>query len=608
MLKLKPYEIQSYLESKGLKLRRRGQKAEAYICPFCKGGEHNDRWTFVCYLDESGGNYKCMRGSCGQSGSFWQLAEMFGDDPKEFYEQREFERRNSFTRETDSTIAVELKPNLTFKAEPVQPQKLTDTALKYLHARGFTDEVLEQAAIWCDEKGLINFGYYHKGELCLVKVRQPRKPQEKERKAWQAWTGGLRTLWGLEQCDLTKPYLIITFGEYDRLALMQAGLENTVSVPCGDSDLEWINVCYEQLKQLKEIYLWIDNDKSGQEALGKIANRLGAHKVKVVDTEYKDANEMLAKIIRKDGLQAAQEAVFEAVQLAKWFHQGDVVEFADIDEIETSYEGYKTNISLLDNKMGGLLFGRLTVITGDTKSGKTTGINQVVLQAAEQGAIVCGWFGEDEPHEYKAKTQVHLAGYEGVEYFTSNTGAKYPRIKPEWKERVNAWSRGKLYILTKKSGLTEQNLIDNFRLAFERFGCNVFVVDNLMKLVAAKDTSNLNFRQTQVVNALSDFAKETNTHVFLVTHTNKEQTEEKPPKSIREVSGAKEIVNLCDSLVSVWRVPENLKGEYQNASSVWTILANRVFPELGSVYLHYDWRIKGFAEDGEGFRNLRYEL
>ena len=75
MLKLRTYEIESYLRGKGLSFRRRGQKAEVQFCPFCSGGESGDKYTFVVYLDESGGNYKCMRGKCAESGSFWQLAE-----------------------------------------------------------------------------------------------------------------------------------------------------------------------------------------------------------------------------------------------------------------------------------------------------------------------------------------------------------------------------------------------------------------------------------------------------------------------------------------------------------------------------------------------------
>ena len=218
MLKLNPNEIESYLRHKGFKMRRRGQKAEFEICPFCNGGENGDKWKCVVYLDDTGGNYKCMRGSCGVSGSFWQLVEHFGDNPKDYYQRDE--RR----------IAPLHKP-ITFKAEPVEPYKLTDTALDYLNRRGFSTDTLDDVAIWCDDKGQINFGYYHKGELCLVKVRQPRKPNKGEPKAWQAWKEGLRTLWGIEQLDYNANAIAITFGEYDRIALMQCGLGNVVILP-----------------------------------------------------------------------------------------------------------------------------------------------------------------------------------------------------------------------------------------------------------------------------------------------------------------------------------------------------------------------------------------
>jgi twinkle protein len=607
MLNLKPYEIESYLREKGLAFRRRGSKAECKTCPFCGGGEHSDHWTFVVYLDESGGNFKCMRGSCSQSGSFWQLAEHFGDDPKDFYTQREAKRAERFNK-TEPEIVAELKPNLSFTAEKVEPQKLTDEAKKYLTARGFSEEVLNEIAIWCDEKGLINFGYYHEGELCFVKVRHPRKPLEKEPKAWAKWKGGLRTLYGIEQCDLSKPYIVITFGEYDRIALQQSRIENAVSVPSGDTDLEWINVCFEKLKSFSEIILWIDNDEAGKLALPKIAARLGAHKIKVVDTAFKDANEMLLKRGRKIGFELAEQEIFEVVALAKWYYKGDVMQFCDIEESETSFEGFQTGIDILDKNLGGILEGRLTVHTGDTKAGKSTAVNQIVMTAIEQGAIACVWSGEDELSDYKYKTHVHVAGYEGVEIKTSKAGADYAVVSDEFKQKVNDWAFNRLYVLSRKSLLTEDNLIANFRLAFERFGCNVFVVDNLMKLVAAKDTQNLNFRQTQVVNKLSDFAKETNTHIHLVTHTSKADNENTPPESIRDVSGAKEIVNLCDSLVSWWRVPDDKKSDYDNADTICAILANRVFPNKERAGLMFDWRIKRFASNAEQLRDARYKI
>ncbi len=129
-----------------------------------------------------------------------------------------------------------------------------------------------------------------------------------------------------------------------------------------------------------------------------------------------------------------------------------------------------------------------------------------------------------------------------------------------------------------------------------------------MKLVASKDTNNLNFRQTQIINKLSDFAKETRSIVDVVVHTNKADDEQEPPTSSREIAGAKEIVNLCDSAVNWWRVPEALKDKYGGADAVCTILENRVFGIKAQANLIFDWRIRRFAETQEQLRDARYQL
>lgn len=601
MLKLRPYEIESYLREKNLSFRRRGAKAECKVCPFCNGGDSQDKYTFVVFLDESGGNFKCMRGKCGVSGTFWALASHFGDDPKEFYERE-------FVPKKESQIVAELKPNLTFKTEKVEPQKLTTEALTYLQKRGFTPEVLDEMPIWCDEKGLINFGYYHEGELCMVKVRRPAKPADKEPKAWQKWKEGLRTLYGLELCDFSAPFVVITFGEYDAIACRQARISNVVSVPCGDSDLEWINVCYEQLKELKEIYLWLDNDEAGRKALSKIAARLGERKIKLVDSPYKDANEMLLKESLKNGAEAAGEAVFEAVNQAKWLYRGDVMQFADIPEKDVTFDGVGTGLEILDQHLGGSMFGRVILLTGSNKAGKSVLFNQLTAEGIEQGAVACVYAGEDSIETYKYNMQVHVGGYEAGTQKLSKTGAEYVEIKPEYKTRIDDWAFNRLFVISRKSGLNEDTIIENFRLAFERFGCTLFGVDNLMKLVASKDTQNVNFRQTQVMNHLTDFAAETNSCIYVIAHTNKTDDERSPPKTSRDVAGAKEIVNLCDAAINIFRVPDDLKEAYSNFDAVLSILENRVFGIKTTQNLVYDWRVRRYAENQQQLVTARYRI
>lgn len=576
-------EIEGYLRSKG-RTRRRGNKLEMEFCPFCLGGDHKDKWKFVVYGDA--GNFKCVRGKCQETGNFWRLIEHYGDDPRPLHIQDNFR---------PSSPSPQRKKEFTFTTKEVEPSKLTDEAMHYLKRRGFSEAALEELSIWCDDKGLINFGYYHKGELCMVKVRQPRKPEPGEQKAWQAWRGGLRTLWGLEQCVPALNILVITFGEYDRIALYQARVPNTVSVPCGDNDLEWINTCWDHLEGIDEFILWLDNDESGQNALAKIADRLGRERIRVVRTPFKDANEMLVLRSREVGIEAAEAELLEAVNNAEWVTSGDLVQLADVTESEQCFDGYTSAISELDKHLGGFFFKQLIVHTGSSKHGKSAAVNQIAAQAAAQGGVVCFWPGEDNIDDFKYKLYVHIAGAEGVAVKQSQrTGTQYAVLRDGLRPVIDRFVRDRFIILDKRSEMNEDVLLSNFLLAKRRYGCDTFIVDNLMKIVAGKDTDNINFRQARICNLLSDFAKENRVTVHLVTHTNKMGADTEPPTR-NSISGAKEILNLADRVISWWRIPKERAHDYGNAETLCTILADRVFGAEREIPIRYYSLVKRYA-------------
>ena len=55
-------------------------------CPFCGGGQHQDKETFA--INKETGAYNCKRGTCGESGSIKELCERLGSDYK--HEQNYF--------------------------------------------------------------------------------------------------------------------------------------------------------------------------------------------------------------------------------------------------------------------------------------------------------------------------------------------------------------------------------------------------------------------------------------------------------------------------------------------------------------------------------------
>ena len=68
----------------------------------------------------------------------------------------------------------------------------------------------------------------------------------------------------MHQADPSKP-LLITEGEIDRLAAIESGFKNAVSVPFGAENYHWIEENWGWLEQFDEIIVWSDNDDAGKE-------------------------------------------------------------------------------------------------------------------------------------------------------------------------------------------------------------------------------------------------------------------------------------------------------------------------------------------------------
>ncbi|MFV9325207.1 bifunctional DNA primase/helicase, partial [Citrobacter freundii] len=92
-------------------------------------------------------------------------------------------------------------------------------------------------------------------------------------------------------------------------------------------------------------------------------------------------------------------------------------------------------------------------------------------------------------------------------------------------------------------------LIEIFTYAWKRYGIELFIIDSLMKCGIGDDDYN---GQKAFVDALCDFKNKTNTHVLLVTHSRKGDSEEKPTGKM-DVKGSGSITDLTDNLFIIWR-------------------------------------------------------
>lgn len=204
-----------------------------------------------------------------------------------------------------------------------------------------------------------------------MKYRAPRKPQPKERKEWQA-PGAQPILFGMDLCSFSQP-LVICEGQIDALSLYEAGARNVVSVPSGCGNLDWIGHCWDWLERFQTIVLFGDNDDPGRKMVREVARRLDEARCMVVEEypvrpdggECKDPNEILFFY--------GAERLMEALQSAQPVPVKGILQLADVTPYDpTAVPRIKTMIPALDETIGGLVEGGITVFTGPPGAGKST--------------------------------------------------------------------------------------------------------------------------------------------------------------------------------------------------------------------------------------------
>lgn len=317
--------------------RINGDELVPELCPICQGGDHGDCRTFAINLAE--GVYICHRGTCGAKGRFEDLVKAMGADATSYRQ--------------DFGMSAVKKAYVLPETQLFPP---TDEIRSYFASRKISAATLEAFRIAADTEGNIVFPFYRNNVLEYVKFRKPRKPMKGDRKEWQA-KGTRPILFGMDSCSFAKP-LIITEGCIDTMSLYEAGVTNVVSVPCGATNFDWIEPCWDWLEQFSTIVLFGDNDEPGRKMVNTLAKRLDEARCKIVDEyplrpdgkECKDANEILYF--------CGDLTLIDTLESAKPVPLKGIIQLADVVPYDpTSVPRIKTMVPELDTTLGGLVEG-----------------------------------------------------------------------------------------------------------------------------------------------------------------------------------------------------------------------------------------------------------
>lgn len=246
----------------------------------------------------------------------------------------------------------------------------------YMKSRGISKKTVDYLNIGQDAKGNMLFQYYDTNDVLTVCKVRPSRRIEKSEKTPKIWylkdEDGVpfdhaQILYNMNKVNADAP-LLITSGESDCAAAIEAGWTNAVSIPGGDSNTQWVGECWDWLEQFDEIIICPDNDKSGAKYCKEIVPRLGSWRCRVAsvpqEVEYNgkkravnDLNELL--------FFAGQEAVMKTIVQAEATPVPSVVGFSDINAVDISeMDGVRTGFNDIDGDLHKLFYGSFNVVSG----------------------------------------------------------------------------------------------------------------------------------------------------------------------------------------------------------------------------------------------------
>ena len=571
------------------KIRQTGvdDKLIPTLCPLCHGGSSGkDKNTFCLFLNN--GTFVCKRGSCGRHGRFEELAKELANEDVRI--QR---------------VGLSKKSEKQFVMPKVQVFDPTEEVYRYFESRKISRATVDAMKVGSDFEGNIVFRFFWNGEDVYHKFRVPRKPkpEEAKRKEWQE-SGTKAILYNMDNVIFSQP-LIITEGEIDAMSLFEAGLTNVVSVPGGCDNNDWVTYCFDWLEKFHTIILFGDNDPPGRRAVENWTKKLGEYRVLIVKNypeipntsppQYcKDANEILYRF--------GESALIEMVDSAEDVKTKGLIRVADIVPIDpTTIPRIKTNIPMLDDAIGGLAEGCVTVFTGKSGNGKSTLTGLILLNAIEQGYTCAAYSGELSSGLFQEWILAQAAGSDwlGLKWDRIR-GRNIPYLAPEVQRRILDWLGDRLLLYDNNEQFVDLKqtdaIINVFTQAARKYNAKLFLIDNMMTSVADSDDE---WRaQAIFVNAVKKFATHYQAHVMLVAHPRKTKVGSEITKD--DISGTSAIMNLCDNAVVIKRpdlevLKNRLDGKQVNIPCCYAGDSRRIFQADKGDLNRFSWDKKGLT-------------
>ena len=538
------------------------------LCPF-----HNEDTPSFLWNKKSN-HFKCF--GCGEK---YDILSLYQDS--DFYNLSFFEATKKLFKETDMEYNVNFNfsdssffSNYRYPKEDGSVER--NKVDSYMALRHINKKALDFAGIKEDKHG--NIVYEHRDQedkLVAVKYRPAKKLTPKDTKMW--WQKDASTcpiLYGVDKVDITKSLLIVE-GHNDRLACIEAGYTNVVSIPHGAENYGWIEFNWDWLENFDKIILWSDNDQAGEKMIKEAVPRLGEHRCFTIEISNKII-EKINEVLRTTKADAnnvlfscGSQEVLNIIHNAKEVPISDIVDLMDCEDFDiTTAEKISTGFNFLNKRIFAHVMGTFNIWTGYTGDGKSTILNQSCVAAPlDEGYDVFLFSGELMKSQLKNWVLTPLAGHKHI--LEIHNGEYQPmsyKITEEARKRMEDFYRGKVHLYDSFLNSKPKDILSKMEYLYKRKGVKIFVIDNLMCIDFDGQDDKWDAQKNFIMD-LVNFSNKYGVTVHLVAHP------KKPngiiPLTVYDIFGSSNIPNLTHRIFSIRRVTEQEKKGVKNKKGGW---------------------------------------
>ena len=400
----------------------------------------------------------------------------------------------------------------------------------------------------------IDFQYYREGSVVNHHYRTIG-----EEKRFQQQKGGHKCFWNYDAiAKYPDEPLIITEGQFDALACIEAGYNRVVSVPDGAPSLEigdrdsakysYLDDASEVLQGISEIILATDGDDAGHNLMNDLALRLVRARCKWVKypLKCKDLNDA-HKLYPKDG-------VAETIKRAKWIAIDGVFKMSDLPPV-SNQKALSTGMEGMDPYIKARK-GDFWIVTGIPSMGKTTWVNDLMCSLVEtQGWNIAVGSFEQSPQTDHKRNLMHWH-------------AQCPSNELSFSEEAKAlgWidDNFSFIVPNEDDDATFDWILERMASCVTRFGADMIILDPWNEMDHKRpDGMTITEYVGYCIKQLKKFAKKYNALVLVVAHPSKlkplKAGQQTPKPTLYDISDSAHWYNKPDIGIVIHRDKE--KGQ-----------------------------------------------